>query len=63
MSAVIDAPAPAAGAPEPQVRDRADVRRQVKLIVVFAILLAAEVWFKLDINDPTVSHLLKGPRT
>lgn len=63
MSAVIDAPAPAAGAPEPQVRDRADVRRQVKLVVVLAIVLAVEIWFKLNIDDPSVSHLLKGPRT
>ena len=62
MSAVIDAP-PAAGPPGPQVRDRADVRRQVKLVAVLAIALAIEVWFTFSIDDPTVSHLLKGPRT
>lgn len=51
------------GAPHADVRDRGDVRRQVKLVVVLAITLVAEIWFKLAIDDPTVSHLLKGART
>jgi simple sugar transport system permease protein len=54
---------PSASAAEPQVRDRADVRRQIKLVVVLGLVLLAEVWFKLKIDDPTVSHLFKGPRT
>ncbi len=62
MSTTIDAPA-AAAAPEPQVRDRADTRRQIKLVVVLGLVLVAELWFKLSIEDPNVSHLLKGPRT
>lgn len=48
---------------EPDVRDRADVRRQIKLIVVLALILVIEVWFKLEISNPEVSHLLKGPRS
>ncbi|GCD92240.1 ABC transporter permease [Nocardioides sp. LS1] len=39
------------------VRDRADVRRQVKLVVVFAIVAALLLWFALDINDPTVKYI------
>lgn len=48
---------------EPRVRDRADVVRQIKTVVVLALALLAELWFKLDIDDPTVSQLLKGPRS
>ncbi|WP_426247050.1 ABC transporter permease [Nocardioides sp. LHG3406-4] len=44
------------------VRDRADVRRQVKLVVVFAIIAALLLWFALDIDNPTVKYLL-GART
>lgn len=55
--------APAPEPAEPQVRDRADVRRQIKLIVVLLLVLAGEVWFKLGIDDPAVKHLLKGPLT
>ncbi|MEZ0579386.1 ABC transporter permease [Nocardioides sp. MH1] len=62
MTDVLPTPA-ATSAPDPKVRDRADVRRQVKLIVVLGIVLLAEVWFKLKIDDPQVSHLFKGPRT
>jgi len=40
------------------VRDRADVRRQVKLVVVFAIVALLLLWFALDINDSTVSYTL-----
>ncbi|WP_183092489.1 ABC transporter permease [Nocardioides stalactiti] len=62
MTDVIETPAAAAPV-EPQVRDRADVRRQIKLVVVLGLVLLAEVWFKLEIDDPTVAHLFKGPRT
>lgn len=61
MTDVIARPA---GAPEePNVRDRADIRRQVKLVVVLGLVLLAEIWFTLSIDDPTVQHLLKGKRT
>ena len=36
------------------VRDRADVRRQVKLVSVFAIVAALLVFFVVDIKDPDV---------
>ncbi|WP_183098585.1 ABC transporter permease [Nocardioides pelophilus] len=61
MTDVLETPATAG--PEPEVRDRADVRRQIKLVVVLALVLLAEVWFKLAIDDPTVYQLFKGPRT
>jgi ABC-type uncharacterized transport system permease subunit len=62
MSEVLDRPA-ASSSPDVPVRDRADVRRQIKLVVVFALTLVAEVWLWLAVDDPTVTHLLKGPRT
>ncbi|NYD40857.1 ABC transporter permease [Nocardioides panaciterrulae] len=40
-----------------QVRDRADVHRQVKLVVVFAIVAVLLLWFALDIKDPTVKYI------
>jgi len=40
------------------VRDRADVRRQVKLVVVFAIVALLLLWFALDISNSTVSYTL-----
>ncbi|GAB3780830.1 ABC transporter permease [Nocardioides ungokensis] len=40
------------------VRDRADVRRQVKLVVVFAIVALLLLWFALDISNATVSYTL-----
>ena len=52
--------APATDAPDPDVRDRADIRRQVKLVVVLTIVLVAEIWFKLAIDDPEVTQILKG---
>lgn len=39
------------------VRDRADVRRQVKLVVVFAIVALLLLWFALDIENPTVKYI------
>ena len=40
------------------VRDRADVARQIKLVVVFAIVVALLVWFALSIENPTVLYTL-----
>jgi len=40
-----------------EVRDRADVRRQVKLVVVFAIVALLLLWFALDIDNPTVKYI------
>jgi simple sugar transport system permease protein len=40
------------------VRDRADVRRQIKLVVVFAIVALLLLWFALDISNSTVSYTL-----
>ncbi|MDQ3615497.1 MAG: ABC transporter permease [Actinomycetota bacterium] len=42
----------------PQVRDRADVRRQVKLLVVLGILAALLVFFALSIENSTVQYIL-----
>lgn len=66
MSTDIQVDQPAGGPQSPvtpEVRDRADVRRQIKLLVVLSLTLLGELWFKLSIDDPTVSHLLKGART
>ena len=45
------------------VRDRADVRRQVKLVVVLGILALLLLWFALDIDDPTIKYLKGATRT
>ncbi|WP_101525113.1 ABC transporter permease [Nocardioides houyundeii] len=42
-----------------QVRDRADVRRQVRLVVVYALAVLALVVFALTTNDATVSYTLE----
>lgn len=42
---------------EPQVRDRADVRRQIRLIVVFGILAAIALLFVIKIDDPNVTFI------
>jgi simple sugar transport system permease protein len=39
-----------------EVRDREDVRRQVKQLVVFGLVVLLLVWFTLSINDFTVSY-------
>jgi ABC-type uncharacterized transport system permease subunit len=44
------------------VRDKADIRRQIKLVVVFAIVAALVLWFLLAIDDPNVTYL-NGKRT
>ena len=40
------------------VRSRADVLRQVKLLVFFTLAAGALLYFALDIDDPTVRYLL-----
>ena len=40
------------------VRDRADVRRQVRLLVVFGLVAALLLVFFLDIDDPTIRYVL-----
>ncbi len=47
----------------PAVRDRADVARQVRLVVVFAISLVLLVWMKFSIDDPNVTYLLTEKRS
>jgi simple sugar transport system permease protein len=42
----------------PEVRDRADVRRQVRLVVTFAIALLALLYFALAIDNPDVRYIL-----
>jgi len=39
-----------------EVRDRADVSRQIKLAVVFALVAAATIFFAWAIDDPTVLY-------
>ncbi len=41
-----------------EVRDRADVQRQVKLVAVFALVAALLLYFALDIDNPTVKYVL-----
>jgi general nucleoside transport system permease protein len=52
--------APEAGTPieEPRVRDRADVARQIRLVITFAITLALLVWFALNIENTSVTYVL-----
>lgn len=47
----------------PEVRDRAEVRNQIKLVVVLGIVLLLEIWLTLAVDDPTVSHLFAGARS
>ena len=42
----------------PEVRDRADIRRQVKLVVTFGIATVLLVYFALSIDNPTVQYVL-----
>jgi simple sugar transport system permease protein len=41
-----------------EVRDRADIQRQIKLVVVFALVAASLLFFALAIDDPTVTYVL-----
>lgn len=52
MSTTTTAPAPA------PVRDRADVRRQIKLVAIFALVALLVLYFALDIKDSTVQYTL-----
>jgi len=45
-----------------KVRSAADVRRQWKMVGLFALVAAALLWFWLDIDDPTVRYLLDNAR-
>jgi simple sugar transport system permease protein len=40
------------------IRDRADVHRQIRLVVTFAITTALVVYFALAIDDPSVRYIL-----
>ena len=40
------------------VRSAADIRRQWKMVGLFAVVALALVWFWIDIDDPTVGYLL-----
>jgi general nucleoside transport system permease protein len=51
-------PPAAAATEEPRVRDRADLHRQVRLVVVFAIATALLVAMALAIKDPDVRYIL-----
>jgi ABC-type uncharacterized transport system permease subunit len=57
VTATVETPATA---PEerPAVRDRADIRRQVKLVVVMAIVAALLLYFALSIDNDTVKYVL-----
>lgn len=50
--------APSAPLEEPTVRDRSEVRRQVKLVVVMAIVSALLLYFALSIDNATVKYVL-----
>lgn len=43
---------------EPKVRDRADTRRQIRLVIVFAIITAFALFFALKIDNPDVTYIL-----
>ena len=45
------------------VRDRADVRRQIKFIVVTGLALSLLLVFRLTTDDFDVFYLLEGNRT
>jgi len=49
---------PDAAAEEPLVRDRADVRRQIKLVVVMAIVALLLLYFAMSIDNETVQYVL-----
>ena len=46
------------GSEQVKVRSAADVRRQWKMVGLFALVVVALLWFWLDIDDPTVGYLL-----
>ncbi|NHC23322.1 ABC transporter permease [Nocardioides sp. IC4_145] len=63
MTTTTTGPAAASPSPEAPVRDRADVRRQVRLVITFGLVLAALVVFALLIEDPKFTYLLGEKRT
>ncbi len=58
IMSTLQAPAAPAGGDEAVVRDRAGVRRQVRLVVTFAIAFALLVLFWVRVEDPQVSFIL-----
>ncbi len=45
-----------------KVRSAADVRRQWKMVGLFAIVALSLVWFYFEIDDPTVTYLLDNAK-
>ena len=45
-----------------KVRSAADVRRQWKMVGLFAVVALALVWFYFEIDDPTVTYLLDNAK-
>ena len=56
-TSVVTEPQSSEGAGDVAVRDRADVRRRIKMVVVFAIVALLLLWFALDIVHPTVKYI------
>ena len=56
-TSVVTEPQSSEGAGDVAVRDRADVRRRIKMVVVFAIVALLLLWFALDIENPTVKYI------
>ncbi len=56
MSTVATATRPEAESPT--IRDRADIHRQIRLVVTFAIATALVLYFALAIDDPSVRYIL-----
>jgi general nucleoside transport system permease protein len=54
----LDNPPAASAAPEVQVRDRADIHRQLRLVVTFAIATLVLLYLTLLIEDPSVRYIL-----
>lgn len=51
-------PSTGPGEDQVDVRDRADVTRQVRLLVVFGLVAALVAFFLVDIDDPTIQYVL-----
>ena len=59
MSTTAERKPTAAADPEPvRIRERADIHRQVRLVITFAIATAVVVYFALAIDDPNVRYIL-----
>jgi general nucleoside transport system permease protein len=57
VNAAVDT-APTAAEPTTVVRDRSDVRRQIKLVVVLALAAVGMLYFALSIDNPDVLYVL-----